>query len=213
MAETELGLLPDVDGKDVLEDGCGTACVSAWLSRRGARVVGLDNSPAQLATARRLQDAHALRLPLIHRIAEALPFADESFDPVICEYGATIRSDPYRWIREAARVLRSGGELILLDNSTLLMLCANDDEHIPAVTTLERNLFGMHRFAWPDDPAIEFHLSRGDQIRLLRDNDFEILDLIEVHPPEDATTGYELVDLDRARRRPSEEIWKARKRT
>ncbi|GBD85874.1 phthiotriol/phenolphthiotriol dimycocerosates methyltransferase [bacterium BMS3Abin02] len=117
MAETELRLLSDVDGKDVLEDDCGTAYVSAWPARRGARVVGLDNSPAQLATARPLQDERALRFPLIHGIAEALPFADESLDLVISEYGAAIWSDPYRRIPEAARVLRPGGEFVDLDRA------------------------------------------------------------------------------------------------
>ena len=53
--ESELGLIPDVEGKDVLELGCGTAYWSAWLARRGARVVGLDNSEQQLETARLLQ--------------------------------------------------------------------------------------------------------------------------------------------------------------
>ena len=50
--ESELGLLPDVRGKDTVELGCGTGYVSSWLARRGARPVGLDNSGRQLATAR-----------------------------------------------------------------------------------------------------------------------------------------------------------------
>ena len=48
-------MLPDnLSGKDVIELGCGTAYVSSWLARRGARVVAIDNSQAQLATAGRL---------------------------------------------------------------------------------------------------------------------------------------------------------------
>jgi len=47
-------LLEDLAGKDAIELGCGTAYVSAWLARRGARVVGIDNSAAQLATARHI---------------------------------------------------------------------------------------------------------------------------------------------------------------
>jgi 2-polyprenyl-3-methyl-5-hydroxy-6-metoxy-1,4-benzoquinol methylase len=54
--ESQVGMFPeDVVGKDAIELGCGTAYVSAWLARRGARVVGIDNSEAQLASARRLQ--------------------------------------------------------------------------------------------------------------------------------------------------------------
>ena len=49
--ESQVGMLPeDLAGKDAIELGCGTAYVSAWLARRGARVVGIDNSEAQLAT-------------------------------------------------------------------------------------------------------------------------------------------------------------------
>ena len=210
--EIDLQLLPDVAGKAVLEDGCGTAYVSAWLARRGADVVGLDNSPAQLATARRLQGEHDLLFPLIHGIAEALPFRSGSFDLVISEYGAVIWSDPYRWIPEAARVLRPGGELIFLGNSTLLMLCVFDEDGIPADATLKRPQFDMHRFEWPGDESVEFHLSHGDRIRLLCDNGFEVIDLIEVRAPEGATTGYDFVDPGWARRWPSEEVWKARKK-
>jgi cyclopropane fatty-acyl-phospholipid synthase-like methyltransferase len=56
----------DLGGKDVIELGCGAAYVSAWVARRGARVVGIDNSAAQLATARRLQREHGLDFPLLH---------------------------------------------------------------------------------------------------------------------------------------------------
>jgi SAM-dependent methyltransferase len=45
LPEREVRALPDVAGRDVVELGCGTAYWSAWLARRGARVVGLDNSP------------------------------------------------------------------------------------------------------------------------------------------------------------------------
>ncbi len=55
--DAELGALPgSVAGMDVIELGCGTAYFSAWLARLGARPVGIDNSPEQLATARRLQE-------------------------------------------------------------------------------------------------------------------------------------------------------------
>lgn len=53
ISEAELKLLPeDMTGLDTIELGCGTAYFSAWLARRGARVVGIDNSERQLATAR-----------------------------------------------------------------------------------------------------------------------------------------------------------------
>ena len=98
----------EVAGLDVIELGCGTGYVSAWLARRGARPVGIDNSEAQLATARRFQREFELEFPLLHGNAEEVPFPDQSFDLAISEYGASIWCDPYRWIPEAARLLRPG---------------------------------------------------------------------------------------------------------
>jgi len=211
--ESQLHVLPEVTGLDVVELGCGTAYQSAWLARRGARVVGIDNSRAQLATAQRFQREFGLEFPLIHADAEAVPLASASFDLAISEYGACLWCDPYRWIPEAARLLRPGGRLIFLGNSVLLTLTMPDLEADgPAGECLIRDYFGMHRFAWPDDPGIEFHLGYGDWIRLFRANDFEVEDLVEVRPPEGSTTRHPLATLEWSRRWPCEEIWKVRKK-
>jgi SAM-dependent methyltransferase len=212
--ESEARLLPDsVDGLDVIELGCGTAYVSAWLARRGARPVGLDNSPRQLETARALQQEHGLEFPLILGQAESVPLPDASFDLAISEYGAAIWADPYEWIPEAARLLRPGGQLVFLGNATLLMLCVEDNEADGvADERLKRDYFGMHRLEWPDSEGVEFNLPYGEWIRVLRRSGFEIEDLVELRPPEGATTSYEFVDVAWARRWPSEQVWKARKR-
>jgi SAM-dependent methyltransferase len=211
--ESEAHLLLDVEGLDTIELGCGTAYVSAWLARRGARPVGIDVSENQLATARALQDEHDLHFPLIQCSAEAVPLDDATFDLAISEYGAAIWCDPYRWIPEAARLIRTGGRLIFLGNGVLLTLTMTDsDADGPAATVLRRDYFGMHRFEWSDDESVEFHLNHGDWIRLLRGSGFEIEDLIELRPSGDATTRYPHVTLDWARRWPSEEVWVARRR-
>ncbi|MCC6313169.1 MAG: methyltransferase domain-containing protein [Thermomicrobiales bacterium] len=212
LPETEVGMLPpDLAGLDTIELGCGTAYVSAWLVRRGARPVGLDASPAQLATARQLQREHNLEFPVCLGNAERTPFPDASFDLAISEYGASIWCDPYRWIPEAARLLRPGGQLRFLANSTLVMLCTGSDEDAPASERLERPLFGLHRFDWADG-STEFHLPHGEMIRLLRDSGFEVEALVELRAPEGATTTYTYVTPEWARRWPCEEVWQARKR-
>jgi SAM-dependent methyltransferase len=211
--DAELGVLPaELAGQDVIELGCGTAYVSAWLARRGARVVGIDNSTAQLDTARRLQRTHGLQFPLIHGNAERVPYPDGSFDLAISEYGACLWADPYRWVPEAARIVRPGGALIFLMNSALLTLCGPDEDGVPAGERLLRPAFGMYRLEWPGDPAVEFHLSHGDWLRLLRASGFEVEDLIEIQAPQAGATRYPFVTLDWARRWPSEEVWKARRR-
>jgi SAM-dependent methyltransferase len=211
--ESEVRVLPGrLGGIDSIELGCGTAYVSAWLARLGARPVGLDPTPGQLANARQLQREFGLPFPLVMAAAEHVPLRSESFDLVISEYGAAIWSDPHRWVPEASRLLRPGGELVFLGNSTLLMLCVPDLEGIAAGEKLLRPQFGMHRFEWPDDPTIEFHLSPGDWIRLLRRHAFDVEDLIELRAPVGATTRYDFVTAEWAGRWPHEEVWRARKR-
>jgi SAM-dependent methyltransferase len=211
--EADVGMLPpDPAGLDVVELGCGTAYVSAWLARRGARPVGIDNSERQLATARELQDAHGLHFPLIHGSAEATGLPDAAFDMAISEYGASIWCDPYAWIPEAARLLRPGGLLTFLVNSPILMMCLPDEAQAAASPELRRPQFGMHRIEWPDDGSVEFHLPHGEMIRLLRDSGFEIEGLVEIRAPEGGASGYDFVTLDWARRWPCEEVWRARRR-
>jgi SAM-dependent methyltransferase len=211
--ESEIRLLPDaLEGARVAELGCGTAYVSAWLARRGARPVGVDPATGQLAIARQFQREHDLSFPLVRAAGEQVPLRAGSFDIVISEYGAAIWGDPYRWIPEAARLLKPGGELVFLGNSSLLMLCVPDEDGVPATDRLLRPHFDMHRFEWPDDPTIEFHLGHGDWIRLLRTNGFDVEDLIELRAPATAASDYPFVTADWAQRWPAEEAWRARKK-
>jgi SAM-dependent methyltransferase len=211
LPQSQVPMLPaELAGADVLELGCGTGYVSAWAARAGARPVGLDNSARQLATARRMQHEFGLAFPLVQADAERVPLVDASFDLVISEYGASIWCDPYRWVPQAARLLRPGGRLVFLVNSTLLMLCVPD---VGAATDrLLRPQAGLHRMSWASDPGVEFHLGHGDWIRLLRACGFEVEDLVEVYAPEDARSADDMVPTQWARQWPVEEVWFARRR-
>jgi SAM-dependent methyltransferase len=147
---------------------------------------------------------------LVRAAAEHLPFASDSFDFAISEYGAAIWADPLLWVPEAARVLRPGGELVFLATGNILMLCIPEEDGVAAGERLLRAQFGIHRFDWSDPDSTEFHLNHGDWIRLLRTNGFEVLDLIELQPDANATTRYPFVTLEWARQWPCEEIWRVR---
>jgi SAM-dependent methyltransferase len=214
IAESEVGVLGDVAGLDVVDLGCGTAYFSAWLARRGARPVGVDPTPAQLATARRMQAETGLDFPLVEAAAESVPLPDASFDLAVSEYGASIWADPYLWIPEAARLLRPGGRLVFLRNSTLVILCMPDVGI--AEERLLRAQFGMYRFEWPAEEGggVEFHLPHGALIDLLGESGFALERLVELQAPPDAEDHgyYAFVTAEWARKWPAEEIWVARKR-
>lgn len=209
--ESEVGVLGDVSGLEVVELGCGTAYLSAWLAKRGAHPVGVDPTPAQLATARAMQQEFGLAFPLVEAVAENVPLPDASFDLAVSEYGASIWADPYRWIPEAARLLRPGGRLVFLRNATISIVCMDLDgitEH------LQRPQRGLGRLEWPDTKEVEFHVPHGELIDLLRGNGFEVDRLVELYAPQDAKTHdhYGYVTADWARKWPAEEIWTAHKR-
>ena len=210
--EADVRVLPTLEGLDVVELGCGTAYFGAWLKRAGARrVVGIDVTPAQLETARRVDAELGLGLELVLGNAEETGLPSESFDLAVSEYGASIWCDPYKWIPEAARLLRPGGELVFLCNSVLAMLCATLES---TSETLQRPQRGLHRLDWDDDDTTEFHLGHGDLFRLLTSTGFEVLDLVEVFADENTPehTYYKWAG-EWAERWPWEEIWRARKRS
>jgi SAM-dependent methyltransferase len=206
--EAQVKLLPDeMAGIDAIELGCGTAYVCASLARAGARPVGVDVSREQLATAGSMQREFGLAFPLVLADAERLPLRESAFDLAVSEFGASLWCDPYRWIPQAARVLRPGGRLVFVRRSPLFALCAPSDG-AQAGPTLLRSQFGLRERA--EGAGVEFAVPHGEMLRLLRSCGFVIEDLMEIQAPEHAHRDYPEVSAQWARRWPSEEIWKAR---
>ena len=210
LPESELRVLGEVTGRDVLELGCGAAQWSILLAAAGARVVGLDNSSRQLEHARTLMAAAGVDFPLVHAKAEDVPLPDGSFDIVFCDHGALSFADPQRVVPEVARLLRVGGLFAFSHSSPLSWVCW-DDQADAIDRRLHHAYFGMHRFEEPDKP-VEFNLSHGDWVQLFRENGLSVEGLIEVRPPEGAASTYRSrEETEWARWWPLEEIWKVRK--
>ena len=209
IAESELGVLGNVSGKDVLELGCGAAQWSILLVGQGARPVGLDNSERQLEHARKAMAEAGVEFPLVHSSAESVPLPDESFDIVFCDHGAFTFADPIKLVPEAARLLRPGGLLAFSRSSPFVAVCEGEDERVHS--TLTRDYFGLHQQDYGD--VVTYELPYGEWIRLFRASGLDVEDLIEPRPAKDATSTYwDETERDWARRWPSEAIWKARKR-
>lgn len=207
--ESELRVLGEVAGKDILEYGCGAARWSIALAQAGARPVGLDLSPTQLGHARRLMAEANVAFPLIEASAEAVPLPDASFDIVFCDWGAMTFCDPYRTVPEVSRLLRPGG-LFAFTTATPISIIAQDLVADTHTDRLHNDYFGMHRLEWPDE--VDFQLPYGEWLRLFHRNGLIVEDLIEPQAPADATSSYRTPEeLAWARRWPMENLWKVRK--
>jgi ubiquinone/menaquinone biosynthesis C-methylase UbiE len=106
-----LALLPDVEGRDVLDAGCGPGVYAEALVARGARVVGLDSSPTMLALAEKRLAGRAqflwgnLDLPLTM-------FSDGSFDVVVSALALDHVRDWDALFAGFYRILRQGGHVV-----------------------------------------------------------------------------------------------------
>jgi len=214
--ETELGMLPpDMKGTTAVELGCGTAYVSGWMARRGAKVWAIDNSRRQLATARRLADQHGVELELVHGDAERTPYADAMFDFAISEYGAAIWCDPEVWLPEAHRILKPAGRLVFLGNHPLAAVCSPFDGS-QVVDHLVRPYFELGRLDWTEvevDPGgVAFNLPLSGWFALFDRVGFTVEGYAEPRPAFPDDTVNTSVSRAWAYAYPSEQVWKLRKR-
>jgi SAM-dependent methyltransferase len=123
-------------GDKVLDVACGTgvlACAAADRAGPAGQVTGLDANPGMLAVARRKSGM----IDWKDGRAEALPFADASFDAVVSQFGFMFFDDQPAALREMMRVLRPGGRLAVA--------VWDDLDHAPGYAILARlleDLFG-----------------------------------------------------------------------
>jgi len=115
--DTTIDALHPLTGADVVDIGCGTGFHLPRLSRRGARVVGVEPHLPLVASARaRLADAGTRAASVLAGDAEALPLADASVDIVHARWAYFFGAGCEPGLAEVARVLRRGGIAVVVDN-------------------------------------------------------------------------------------------------
>ncbi len=208
--EAEIGVLGDVAGLDVLELACGAARWSIGLARRGARCTALDLSARQLQLARETVAARGRRGHAGRGLsAEAVPLPDGAS---ISSSPTTARSRspiPLLVMPECARLLRPGGLLAFSMMTPIVDLVWPLDADDPTQCFV-RDYFDLR--SGDDGQTVGFQLPYGAWIRLFGEHGFVVEDLIELRPPDGATTTYRSEAATQwARRWPIEHIWKARR--
>ena len=98
-------------GQKVLDVAAGNGNASLAAARRWCEVVATDYVPALLARARERAGAERLSIDIREADAEALPFADESFDVVVSTFGVMFTPDQDRAASELLRVCKPGGKI------------------------------------------------------------------------------------------------------
>lgn len=100
-----------LDDRDVLDAACGTGNTTLALARQGARVTGMDLTPALLTVAADRASAAGLAVTWQEGDLVSMPFDDDSFDVVTSTFGAFLSDDPHACAAELVRVCRPGGTI------------------------------------------------------------------------------------------------------
>lgn len=158
------------EGDELLDVGCGTGGFSRSLAAGGARVTGLDRAGAFLAVAREFGG-----VAWVEGEADALPFADGSFDRVLLSLVLHQLGEPERGVAEAFRVLRPGGRVVVrtfapedaaarVPERFVPSMAAADAARLPSIECV----VGWLDAAGFDEVEVERHL-RNEQLDLAQE--------------------------------------------
>ncbi len=113
-AESELHLIGDLDGRRVLELGCGAGHNAIRMAGRGAKVIAVDPDAAQIALAREAAERAEMKVELhVGDLADLAFLRADGIDVALSAYGFVGIGDPARLIRQIHRVLRQEAPLII----------------------------------------------------------------------------------------------------
>jgi SAM-dependent methyltransferase len=109
--DTMLDLATELPAGRVLDVACGTGKQAMRIAARGCLAVGAEASMEMIGVGRWVQPESSARM--VRSIAETLPFPDATFDRVMCQGSLDHFADPHAFMREAARVTKSEGRVII----------------------------------------------------------------------------------------------------
>jgi SAM-dependent methyltransferase len=184
--EAEAGLLgpaSGLDGRRVLEIGCGAAQCARWLAAHGASVLAFDLSRRQLEHAARRRDSG---VRLVQADAQQIPVADSSFDVACSAYGAfPFVADSAAVLREVARVLRPGGRFAF--SVTHPLRWALPDDPGQGGLTVASSYFDRTPYVESDADGqatyVEHHRTLGDRVREIVAAGLVVVDIVEPEWP------------------------------
>ena len=188
LREADARLLGPLEGRQILEVGCGAAAASRWLATQGAHVTAIDLSAGMLRHAQTDGGRTGVPINLVQADAMALPIADSAFDIAFTAFGAVpFVDDSARVMREVFRVLRPGGRWVFSVTHPMRWIFEDDpgEKGLVAVNSyFDRRLYVEFD---GDGKAIyvEQHRTLGDRIRELVAAGFAVRDIVEPEWPED----------------------------
>jgi SAM-dependent methyltransferase len=187
LREADARILGDVNGRDVLELGCGAASCARWLATQGARVVATDLSAGMLRHAVAGEGRSGVHVPLAQADAVNLPFGDASFDIVCTAFGAVpFVADSARVMAEVFRILRPGGRWAFSITHPMRWVFLDDPGEHGLVAV--HSYFDRSPYVEHDEHGtptyVEQHRTVGDRIRELINAGFVLSDLVEPEWPE-----------------------------
>ena len=173
-----LALLPEVEGRRVLDAGCGPGVYAEWLVGRGARVVAVDASPKMVELAgRRLGASAEVRLADLGRPLDFLD--DASFDLVISPLVLDYVEDWGAVFAEFYRILRPGGRLVFSASHPFsdYHYFKSEDYYETELVAGEWHGFGSVRVQMPS-----YRRSLGAMLNPLAEAGFRLEKIVEPKP-------------------------------